>query len=176
MTLLRNLFLLSVLAIGLKASAQQGMDGMQMPKQMAAPSTGLVVTIDGKATTFTIAELGALPQKTVKLHNEHTKADESYTGASLADVLAKAGFVPAQASHRQFLHSYLRAEGTDGYWVLYSLVEVEPADHAGDVIVATAVDGHALGADGQLKLVSTEDKKPERWVRNLAAITVKPGE
>jgi hypothetical protein len=45
-----------------------------------------------------------------------------------------------------------------------------------DVIVATSMDGKPLGADGELKLVSTADKKPERWVRNLAAITVKSAE
>jgi hypothetical protein len=32
--------------------------------------------------------------------------------------------------------------------------------------------GKPLGDDGQLKLVSTADKKPERWIRNLASITV----
>jgi hypothetical protein len=41
------------------------------------------------------------------------------------------------------------------------------------VIVATSVDGKDLGADGELKLVSTEDKKPQRWVRNLTAISLK---
>jgi hypothetical protein len=34
------------------------------------------------------------------------------------------------------------------------------------------VDGKPLGADGELKLVSTEDAKPQRWVRNLAAVTM----
>jgi hypothetical protein len=176
MFLFNKLVPVSILALALSASAQQGMDGMQMPKQQAAASTSLVVNVAGKATTFTVADLAALPQKTVKVHNEHTKADESYTGAALADVLAKAGYVLAPAGHRQFLESYLRAEGTDQYWVLYSLVEIEPSEHVGDVIVATAMDGHGLGADGQLKLVSTEDKKPQRWVRNLAAITVRAAE
>jgi hypothetical protein len=70
------------------------------------------------------------------------------------------------------LRSYLKAEGTDKYWVLYSLTEVEGSEHEGDVIVATAMDGKALGADGALKLVSTGDKKPQRWVRNLTAIAL----
>jgi hypothetical protein len=41
------------------------------------------------------------------------------------------------------------------------------------VIVALSVDGHSLGADGELKLISTDDKKPQRWVRNLSAIALK---
>jgi hypothetical protein len=38
------------------------------------------------------------------------------------------------------------------------------------------MDGHDLGADGELKLVSTEDKKPQRWVRNLTSISLKTAE
>jgi hypothetical protein len=32
------------------------------------------------------------------------------------------------------------------------------------------MNGKGLGADGELKLVSIGDKKPQRWVRNLVAI------
>jgi len=91
-------------------------------------------------------------------------------------LLAKAGFVADKTTQKKMLHSYLAADGSDLYWVLYSLTEVEGSEHDGDVIVATSVDGHGLGADGELKLVSTGDKKPQRWVRNLAGITLKPAE
>jgi hypothetical protein len=50
------------------------------------------------------------------------------------------------------------------------------AEHDGTVIVATSVNGKPLGEDGQLKLVDSGDKKPQRWVRNLASITVKSAE
>jgi hypothetical protein len=152
------------------------MGGMEMAKPAAAPSTSLTLTVDGKATTFTVAELKAMPQKTVKVHNEHTKADETYSGVPLGDLLVKAGFVADKSTQRKMLRSFLRAEGTDKYWVLYSLTEVEASEHDGDVLVATSVDGKGLGADGELKLISTGDKKPQRWVRNLAAVTVKSAE
>ena len=54
-----------------------------MKEQAHAPapqSTSLTLTIDGKATTLSVGELQAMPQKTVTVHNEHTKTDESYTG------------------------------------------------------------------------------------------------
>jgi hypothetical protein len=38
--------------------------------------------------------------------------------------------------------------------------------------VALTMGGKPLGYDGQLKLVSSEDKKPARWVRNLMAVTL----
>ena len=142
----------------------------------AIPSTSLTLTIDGKATTLSVAELQAMPQKTVNVHNEHAKADETYTGVLLGDLLAKYGFPVGQATHRKMLRSYLVAEGTDKYWVLYSVTEIEASEHDGSVIVATSMNGKPLREDGQLKLVDSADKKPQRWVRNLAAITVKSAE
>jgi hypothetical protein len=142
----------------------------------AAPSTSLTLTVDGKTTTLSVAELQAMPQKTVTVHNEHTKADESYTGVLLGDLLAKYGFPVDKTTQRKMLRSYVVAEGTDKYWVLYSVTEIEGSEHNGEVIVATSVGGKALEADGQFKLVDSGDKKPQRWVRNLKTITVKSAE
>ena len=149
--------------------AQAGSMG-EMARPPAKPSTSLTLTVDGKSTSFSTAELNAMPQQTVKVHNAHNNADETYSGVALGDVLAKAGFVADKSTQKKMLHSYLLAEGTDHYRVLYSLTEVEGSEHDGDVIVATSMNGKGLGADGELKLVSTGDKKPQRWVRNLVAI------
>jgi hypothetical protein len=132
-----------------------------------------MLTIDGNLTTLSVTELRAMPQKTVTVHNEHTKKDETYAGVSLGELLAKYGFPLGKTTHLKMLHSYLIAEGTDGYRVVYSLTEIEASEHVGDVIVAVSMDGSSLGGDGQLKLVDTSDKKPERWVRNLSRVTVK---
>jgi hypothetical protein len=142
----------------------------------ATPSTSLTLTIDGKATTLSLTDLQAMPQKTVTVHNEHLKVDETYTGVALNDLLTKYGFPVDKTTHQKMLRSYIKAEGTDKYWVLYSVTEIEPSEHNADVIVATMLAGKPLGEDGQLKLVSTADKKPQRWVRNLTAITVKTAE
>jgi hypothetical protein len=142
----------------------------------APPSTSLTLTIDGQARTLSIAELQAMPQKTVTVHNEHTRVDESYTGVLLGDLLAKYGFPVDKTTHRKMLRSYLTAEGTDKYWVLYSVTEIEGSEHNGEVIVATSMGGKPLGDDGKFKLVDSGDKKPQRWVRNLNAITVKSAE
>jgi hypothetical protein len=160
-------------------SVAQTREPGSMPEHMHAPapvSTSLTLTLDGKATTLSVADLQAMPQKTVTVHNEHTKADETYTGVLLGDLLAKYGFPVDKTTHQKMLRSYLVAEGTDKYWVLYSVTEIESSEHTGDVIVATSMGGKPLGEDGQLKLVDTGDKKPQRWVRNLNAITVKSAE
>jgi hypothetical protein len=162
-----------------QAQAAQSGQTASMPEHAhttSAPSTNLTLTIDGKATTLSIADLQAMPQKTVTVHNEHLKVDETYSGVSLGDLLAKYGFPVDKTTHRKMLRSYITAEGTDKYWVLYSVTEIEPSEHNADVIVATMLAGKPLGEDGQLKLVSTADKKPQRWVRNLTSITVKTAE
>jgi hypothetical protein len=145
-------------------------------KPPAAVSTSVAVTVDVKTAMFSVADVKGMPQKTVKVHNEHTKMDESYSGVALGDLLAKAGFVVDKTTQQKMLRSYIKVEGTDKYWVLYSVTEVEGSERDGDVIVATSMDGKGLGADGDLKLVSSGDKKPQRWVRNLMAITLKSGE
>jgi hypothetical protein len=140
------------------------------------PSTNLVLTVDGKPTTLSVAQLAEMPQTTITVHNEHTKADETYSGVLLGVLLAKYGLPVDKTTHQKMLRSYLVAEGTDKYWVIYSVTEVEGSEHNGTVMVATSMDGKPLGDDGQFKLIDSEDKKPQRWVRNLSALTVKNAE
>jgi hypothetical protein len=150
--------------------------GTESAKPAAPLSTSLTLTVDGKTTKFSLADLKTMPQKTVKVHNEHNNMDETYSGVLVSDLLAKADFVVNKTNHDKIIRSYIKAMGTDKYWVVYAAIEVEPSEHAGDVIVASSMDGKGLGADGNLKLISTEDKKPQRWVRNLTAIALTTAE
>jgi len=161
-----------VLGASLSASPVRGQAMPEHAHAQASLSTSLTLTIDGKTTTLSVAELQAMPQKTVTVHNPHTKRDESYTGVELSDLLAKYGLALDRTTQRKVLHSYLRVEGTDHYFVLYSAAEVEGEIHNGDVIVATGMNGSGLGEDGAIKLVSSQDKKPMRWVRNITKITL----
>lgn len=169
---------LSLLRLGLLASAFAALphaSGQSMPEHehpKGIPSTSLVLTVYGKTTTLTVADLQSLPQKTITVHNEHAKADETYTGVLLSDLLARYGAPFDRANEKSIFHSYVRAEGTDHYYVLYSGSEVESAMHNADVIVATALNGKTLADDGQIKLVASADKRPARWVRNLSAISI----
>ena len=55
---------------------------------------------------------------------------------------------------------YLVAEGSDGYQVVYSIGEVSPDVHNGTVLVADAMDGKPLGANGPVQLVASGEKRP----------------
>jgi hypothetical protein len=174
-----------VFAVALTAPATKGWaqaagsasGSMDMQHTAAAPSTALKVTgLDGKETTYSVADLKAMPHKTVAVYNEHAKTNESYSGVALTDLLAKAGAPTGEKLRGKGFLIYVVAEGTDHYKVVYSLDETDPANHSGDVIVADSLNGAPITADGAFKLVSSEDKRPARWVRNLMAITVKSAE
>jgi hypothetical protein len=138
----------------------------------AKPSTALVLTIDGKSTTLSVADLQAMPQKTLSVKNGHSGADELYTGVAVGDLLARYGFAFESSTAKRVYHSYVRAEGTDGYWVLYSASELEGVLRETGAIVALTADGKPLGEQGEFKIVLAGEKRPARWVRNLKSLTV----
>lgn len=148
-----------------------GMDEMRKPAPPAGP---LVVKFDDKSATWTAATLAALPHVTVTVHNEHTKADETYSGVPLIALLTPLG-VSDKPRGKQF-RLYVVAAGSDGYEVVYSIGEVTPDVHDATVMVADTEDGKPIAADGPLKLVATGEKRPARWVRNLVSIDVKTAE
>jgi len=121
-----------------------------------------------------VTDLKSMPRSTVAVHNEHSKADETYSGVRLADVLAKMAAPLGKDLRGAALSGYLVATGSDGYVAVLALAEVDPTFHSGEVLVADTMNGAPLdGKSGPFKLVVTEDKRPARWVRNLVSIALK---
>jgi len=142
--------------------------GMSMDKPLP-PAGPLKVVFGDKSAEWTGAALAALPHKTITVFNVHAKANQTYSGVLLMDLLTPLG-VPAM-QHGNDLRLYLVAEGSDGYKAVYSVAEVNPDLHDGTVIVADAMEGKPLPG-GALQLVATGEKRPARWVRSLAAVRV----
>lgn len=161
-----------VFSSSLPFAAAQEMAQPMPARPKAELSTSLSLTVNGRSLHLSPADLATLPQTRVTVHNEHLKRDEAYTGVALTDLLARAGLGFSKETEPLRYHSYLRAEGTDRYFVVFSAAEVDPALHHASVIVATQVDGHALGDEGRFKLVDSADTRPARWVRNLNALTM----
>jgi hypothetical protein len=136
----------------------------------AIPPGVLRVAFGDKSTDWTAAQLVAMPQTTVTVINEHTKANDTYTGVPVTDLLTHVGVSPKP--HGKDLALYLVFVGSDGYEVVFSTGELAPYIHDAPTIVADTENGKPLAGDGPLKLISSGDKMPERWVRNLVAIHV----
>jgi|SRR5271165_742540 len=138
------------------------------------PAGPLTITFNDKISEWTTEKLAALPHLTITLYNEHVKANQTYSGVPLIELLKPLG-VPDKP-HGMDFRLYLVAEGSDGYKVTYSAAEATPDVHDGTVLVADSLGGKPLGDNGPLQLVATGEKRPARWVRNLVAIRVKTAE
>jgi hypothetical protein len=159
-----------VLTLPAAMSAQTApMPGMEHAKARASTAP-LTVHAGNQTLSISMADLAGFPHKTITVHNVHTKADESYSGVLLSDILERAAVKDEMGS--KAMSRYVIATGSDGYRVVYSITEVLPKLHTGDVLVADSMNGKPLGDDGQFKLISSEDKRPYRWVRNLVSIEV----
>ena len=148
------------------------MGGMAMGHGMdekLPPAGPLKVSFGDKTAEWTPATLAALPHRTLTVFNEHLKANQTFTGVLLMDLLTPLG-VPAM-QHGKDLRLYLVAEGSDGYKAVYSVAEVNPDLHEGTVIVADGLEGKPLPG-GALQMVAAGEKRPARWVRSLAAVRV----
>ncbi len=149
------------------------LDTSRMQEEMhhAISSAGpLKISCGSKASEWTADKLAALPHTTITVYNEHEKANQTFSGVPLIDLLAPLG-APAKPRGKDF-RLYVVAEGSDGYQVVYSLGEITPDVHDGTVMVADQVDGKSLGNNGLFQLVATGEKRPARWVRNLVGIRV----
>jgi hypothetical protein len=166
--------LLAVALLGLITGTIGVSQAQQMPsgemRKPAPPAGPLKITYNDQSAEWTPALLAGLPHTTITVYNEHTKANETYAGVPLIDLLTKLG-VPDKPRGKQF-RIYLVAAGSDDYEVVYSLGEVCPDVHDATVLVADSEDGKPIAADGPLKMVATGEKRPARWVRNLVAVRV----
>jgi hypothetical protein len=152
------------------AHGNDAMSGMQMNKP-AVHSSALTITFGEKSATWSPEAFAALPHVALTAFNEHAKANQTYSGVPIMALLKPLG-VPDKP-HGKDLRLYLLAEGADGYGAIYAVAEVNPDIHAETAIVADSMDGKPLGDDGAFKLVLEGDKRPARWVRNLATIKIK---
>jgi hypothetical protein len=157
---------------GMDMSGSMGMvHGAKGRSDVALIPPGVLrVTFGDKSADLTLAKLAPLSHLNVTVPSEQTKANDTYSGVPLMDLLTPLG-VPA-SPHGAAMRHYVVAEGSDGYKAVYSLGEVNPVVQDSTVIVADTENGKPLASDGPLKLIDTHDKHSYRWVRNLVAIRV----
>ena len=122
-------------------------------------------------------ELKSLPHITLTIENTHTNEKEIYSGVRLADLFTKLGAPLGKDFRGKAMLTYIKASAPDGYAVVFSLAEVDPEFHSGEIIVADQMNGQPLDTrSGPLKLVASEDKRPARWVRNVSTLELKTSE
>lgn len=120
----------------------------------------LKIVVNRQAQSISAADLKALPDHTVTIHNPHSNADETCSGVPVIELLAKQGVPHGHDLHGKALAQYIVATGSDGYKAVIALAEADPEFHPGEVLVADAMDSKPLDAKtGPFRLVVTEDKR-----------------
>jgi DMSO/TMAO reductase YedYZ molybdopterin-dependent catalytic subunit len=133
-----------------------------------------VVQVTGEVKqplSLSAADLAKMPRATV--HTTSNGIETVYEGVWLHDVLKKAGVPEGSELRGKALTTYVLAEAQDGYQVVFSLGELDPAFIDNEVLLADTANGKPLfGAQGRFRLVVPKDKPGARSVRMLNKIEV----
>jgi hypothetical protein len=126
-----------------------------------------------ETTDLTAAELAKMPRLPVDVREPHTGEMRHYEGVRLSDLLLKARVQLGEKLRGQALGTYVVARASDGYAVVYSLAEIDPAMTDNQIIVADTLNGKALAPkQGPFRVVVPGDKRPARWVRMVSEFEV----
>jgi DMSO/TMAO reductase YedYZ molybdopterin-dependent catalytic subunit len=137
-----------------------------------APTTSLAIAGDvPHPLTLDLAALRAMSRHMVTVR-EHD-VTHTYDGVLVGDLLARAGAPLGDRFRGPAVSTYVLATASDGYEVVYSLAELDPAFTHSEVIVADTVDGGPLDATtGPLRVVVPGDVRPARSIRMLQRLEV----
>jgi hypothetical protein len=93
---------------------------------------------------LTAADLTKMPRLAVDAREPHTGEMQHYKGVRLSDLLLKAGAPMGEKLRGQELGTYVVARASDGYAVMYSLAELDPAMTDNQIMEADTMNGKAL--------------------------------
>jgi DMSO/TMAO reductase YedYZ molybdopterin-dependent catalytic subunit len=121
--------------------------------------------------TLSAADLAKMPRATVRTTSNGMET--VYEGVWLHEVLKKAGVPEGTELRGKALTTYVLAEAQDGYQVVFSLGELDPAFIDNQILLADTANGKPLfGAQGRFRLVVPKDKPGARSIRMLTRIQV----
>jgi DMSO/TMAO reductase YedYZ molybdopterin-dependent catalytic subunit len=148
-----------LLLLAFSAEAQQ--------KRISISGTGI------KPIQVSAEDLAKMPRLAVDVQDAHNGEAQHYDGVRLSELLAKAGVPLGDDLRGRALATYVVARASDGYVVVYSLAELDPAMNGNQIIVADTLNGKPLdAAHGPFRVVVPCDKWPARWIRMVEAFEV----
>ncbi len=122
-------------------------------------------------------ELRKLPRAEIRSTDPHDPSKEIvYSGTPLVEVLKAGGLQldSGMAGIRETVTMTVLIEATDGYRVVFSWAELDPALIDRVVLLADTKDGQSLPArEGPFRIIVPGDKRPARWIRQVNAVTVR---
>ena len=141
---------------------------------MLGQETAAVLHVNGavkQQLTLSAEDLAKMPRSSVKVRSNGMET--VYEGVRLHEVLKRAGAPQGETLRGKALAGYVLAEAQDGYQVVFSLGEVDPAFIDNEILVADTANGKPLfGAQGRFRLMLPKDKPGARSVRMLTKLEV----
>ncbi len=169
-----------VLAAGLALSGFGWCASLKAQTPAAAPAAVETLAIRGNGVTplaLTGEEFSKLPRTTVSVTNRDG-SKTAFEGVSLFDVMRRAGMRAGEGVHGKEAVTITTAvvvvEAKDGYRAVFAQAEFDLAYTSRVILVADRKDGKPLSAEeGPYRVIAPDDKRPARWVRNVAALIFK---
>jgi hypothetical protein len=139
-----------------------------------ASPPALQVQIGDSTQTIAAARLRGMPADTIRAAI-HDGPEQVFVGPSLEEILESVG-VRLDSLRGAALRQYVVVEASDGYRVVFAIAELSESLSGRRVILAHTVDGQPLGAnEGPWRVVAEGDRRPARWVRQVAALRLRAG-
>jgi len=138
------------------------------------PISDVRVNVAGKVTSLSASVLAGMPHVDVTAA-AHDELPSTWRGVSLVDVLSRAGVALDKPLRGRDLALFVRVTASDRYQVVFALSDLDPTLAHNQVLLVDQRDGKPLDKDGPYRLLVPGDKRPARWVRNVAVIEVVDG-
>jgi hypothetical protein len=117
-------------------------------------------------------DVAAFHRRTIRVSDDKGNQAE-YEGAAVAEILEKAGAPLGKELKGPNLAVCLVARAPDGYHVLFSLAEFDPAFSDRVILLADRRNGKPLdNREGPLRIIVPGDKRHARWIRGVNALEI----
>jgi DMSO/TMAO reductase YedYZ molybdopterin-dependent catalytic subunit len=159
---------------------RQAESNQPQPSRPISESLSLLGSVE-RPEVFTTQTFDRLPSTEAETlptprHGGVTVAPRRYEGVAVWDLLDSAGIVLNPEIHEDLLRRVVVARSTDGCAAVIAGGEFDPRFMAGNVIVATRIEGEPLPADGgSFRLVVPYDKAIGRALKSVTSLELRDG-
>jgi hypothetical protein len=141
---------------------------------LAAAGTAQEITVQnesGATIKVTPAEIAAMPHQTITVE-DHGKS-VGFEGVPLRLVLEKVHVTFGDSLRGRRLADCLLVEAADGYRVVFTLPELDPAFSDRVILLADKANGRPLDSkEGPFRIIVPREKRLARWVRQVTTLKV----
>jgi hypothetical protein len=141
----------------------------------AQASPAVALRVSGQVPNhleLSITDLAAFERQTIQVTDEKG-AHALYAGVSVAEILKKTGAPLGNELKGPNMALGLIARAPDGYRVLFSIAEFDPAFNDRVIMLADHRDGKLLdNHEGPLRFIVPGDKRHARWIRGVTTLEI----